>query len=663
MIITSLALTAFMRFHALVTSRLSSFEFLSSLNQSEIADRLSVVVLLLVCIFGFFFVPRVLKMSLGDRSVATVSVIGLTLVVLTMSWRWGDPTFPEYGEVLWYGWGDKFALIVLGLALGFATLLNLNWQNRHFLAGEATLKLANLGSYVILFCFYLPSAIQPFKGIVDLYHARYVLNDLLIFSSGKMPFSEITPQYAGVLGWPLKIFSFLPNDLIVNSALAWVNLLTVVEIALVAYITKKAFNLKFWGFAFLIPVSTIYVKVQPNIHSIEEATYRRAWGSIAQHMSTIPVRSFLPIVLLVLVCERSKTIKVSRQNYLSFAIGSVMLLAGFNNFEFGVPAVIAAIIVLSLGYRSFQLSPRDLVAIASGFVLSFGFVYLVYKGNDSTITLTNWLAMVRAHGIDGFMNLEMPIFGLWTFFYSVLGAGSIIGANHIFRTMHRSAPNDAARFSAVALTFGGLWGSGTLFYFSGRSLVPEITPYLIPLTLCLVGLAGMLRPHLRELLVHQALNRAKPQIVLAPLFCLLLIPVVSLTQAPSPSFEWLRMAGTGDQWSSRAIYRLEKYQRLIELRDQQPDFSFVYLGNDGPTISLLSGVDNGLGIILLKDLVINDEIQALGCRPALNSGADFALVPKVDWGLAEPPCPGFVLFEPPDDSPFLFFRIPSKVSS
>ncbi|MFM8775919.1 MAG: hypothetical protein ACKOEH_03360, partial [Actinomycetota bacterium] len=151
--------------------------------------------------------------------------------------------------------------------------------------------------------------------------------------------------------------------------------------------------------------------------------------------------------------------------------------------------------------------------------------------------------------------------------------------------------------------------------------------------------------------------------VLAPLFCLLLIPVVSLTQAPSPSFEWLRMAGTGDQWSSRAIYRLEKYQRLIELRDQQPDFSFVYMGNDGPTISLLSGVDNGLGIILLKDLVINDEIQALGCRPALNSGADFALVPKVDWGLAEPPCPGFVLFEPPDDSPFLFFRIPSKVSS
>jgi len=580
-----------------------------------------------------------------------------------MSWRWGDPTILEYGEVLWYGWGDKFALIVLGLALGFASLLNLNWHNRHFLAGEAALKLANLGSYVILFCFYLPSAIQPFKGIVDLYHARYVLNDLLIFSSGKMPFSEITPQYAGVLGWPLKIFSFLPNDLIVNSALAWVNFLTVVEIALIAYITKKAFNLKFWGLAFLIPVSTIYVKVQPNIHSIEEATYRRAWGSIAQHMSTIPVRSFLPIVLLVLVCERSKTIKVSRQIYLSFAIGSVMLLAGFNNFEFGVPAAIAAIIVLSLGYRSFQLSPRDLVAIASGFVLSFGFVYLVYKGNDSTITLTNWLAMVRAHGIDGFMNLEMPIFGLWTLFYSVLGAGSIIGASHIFRTMHRSATDDADKFSAVALTFGGLWGSGTLFYFSGGSIVPAITPYLIPLTLCLVGMAGMLRPHLRELLVHQALNRAKPQIVLAPLFCLLLIPVVSLTQAPSPSFEWLRMAGTGDQWSSRAIYRLEKYQRLIELRDQQPDFSFVYMGNDGPTISLLSGVENGLGIILLKDLVINDEIQALGCRPALNSGADFALVPKVDWGLAELPCPGFVLFEPPVDSPFLFFRIPSKVSS
>jgi hypothetical protein len=85
------------------------------------------------------------------------------------------------------------------------------------------------------------------------------------------------------------------------------------------------------------------------------------------------------------------------------------------------------------------------------------------------------------------------------------------------------------------------------------------------------------------------------------------------------------------------------------------------MGNDGPAISLLSGVENGLGIILLKDLLIGDELREAGCRPALNSGADFILVPKGDWDQPEEPCPGFVQFEPEVDSPFLFFKIPTKV--
>ncbi len=86
------------------------------------------------------------------------------------------------------------------------------------------------------------------------------------------------------------------------------------------------------------------------------------------------------------------------------------------------------------------------------------------------------------------------------------------------------------------------------------------------------------------------------------------------------------------------------------------------MGNDGTAISMMSGVENGLGIILVKDLLIGDELRELGCRPALNSGADFALVPKVDWDIEEIPCPGFMKFEPKEDSPFLFFRIPSKVA-
>jgi hypothetical protein len=120
------------------------------------------------------------------------------------------------------------------------------------------------------------------------------------------------------------------------------------------------------------------------------------------------------------------------------------------------------------------------------------------------------------------------------------------------------------------------------------------------------------------------------------------------------------MAGEGSRWSSREIKRTEIYQSLIELRDQGSGIKYVYMGDNGPAISMLSGVRNGLGLILIKDLLIGDEMREVGCRPALNSQADFALVPKGDWDLPNAPCPGFVLHEPDGDSPFLFFKIPIK---
>jgi hypothetical protein len=157
------------------------------------------------------------------------------------------------------------------------------------------------------------------------------------------------------------------------------------------------------------------------------------------------------------------------------------------------------------------------------------------------------------------------------------------------------------------------------------------------------------------------LTKNRLNLVFAPLFCVLLIPIISLTQAPNPSFEWLRMGGAGDQWSSHAIKRTNIYLTLIELRDQDSGTKYVLMGDYGPAISMLSGVKNGLGLILLKDLLISDEIREVGCRPALNSQANFALVPKGDWDSPNVPCPGFVPYEPDGDSPFLFFKIPTEV--
>jgi hypothetical protein len=124
------------------------------------------------------------------------------------------------------------------------------------------------------------------------------------------------------------------------------------------------------------------------------------------------------------------------------------------------------------------------------------------------------------------------------------------------------------------------------------------------------------------------------------------------------------MAGTGERWSSRALKQLPKYEEMIEKVNSDPSKKYLYMGNDGPAIEMMSGVENGLGIILLQDLLIGQDLTDVGCAPALNSGADFALVPKSDWvnPPTKTPCAGFDLQPVDPDSEFLIYAIPGKVS-
>ena len=654
----SLTLTVFMRLHSRLTTRLKDTELFSKLPEAEIADRMTVIILLALCAIGFFVLPWLVSKFKTESSINWISIAALSLTILTVSWRWGDPTFEQYNEVLWYGWGDKFALMLLPLGLITTYVVSIHLAKARNVDRTNISRAVNIGAAVTLFCFYLPSLVQPFKGIIDTYHSRYLFNDLLIASSGKMPYSQITPQYIGILGWPLKLINFLPGDFVVNSAVLWVSALVFLEIFLIANLTKQAIRIRHWAIAFLIPVAGMFFKVQPNM---------RAWGSLAQHMNLIPGRTVLPIVLLSLISALATDLSRRKKQVFTFAIGLFLVLTTLNNIEFGAPAAIAVLIILGFLTRLSVVKLKDLITVLAGAITALVLVAAIYQINDSQLTLNSWLTMIRAHGVDGFMNLEMPFFGLWIFFYALLGTSAIIGSNLLFRTYKNSTPDSAEMRSAVLLSFSGLWGSATLFYFSGRSLVPEIIVFVIPLTLCIIGLIGVVRSTLEnsEGDKTEKSDDKKFKIVLAPLFCIMLIPILSLTQAPNPGFEWLRAAGNGERWSSRALKSLPKYQEMVEIVGENGSNRYLYMGNDGPAFEIMSGVENGLGIILLQDLLISDELTRVGCLPALNSGADFALVPKGDWvnPPSRIPCPGFVLLPPDIDSEFLIYEIPSKVSS
>ncbi len=637
-------------------SPLSSIFIFSRLSDAEVFDRSSVFVLLGLISLGVVALTRITKLFKKDRPQTVVATFALLMTILSMGWNWGDSTIAQYSLVYWYGWGDKLALISLVGSVG-AVLLISNLQN--------TLKSKNWSSFggavdvaaiTVLAIFYFPSLFQSFKGIIDLYHSRFFLNDLLIYASGKMPYTDINPQYVGALGLPLRLLSWLPGEYLINATLVWVNLLVAVEIFLLAVLTKKIINLKSWPVSFLIPAAIMFIKVQPNTV---------AFGSLAQNMNLFPGRTLLPILLVFVLAEFSGRHAGKSLYSLSVLLGALCTLTTFNNFEFGFPASIVAAIIFLFFFLIGRATPRHLMSFGFALVGSAFALLFFYRINDSAFTFPQLLTNIQAFGVDGFMNEPMPKFGLWIFFFSTLGTSSIIGATKLFGFRKQSDYSDAELRSVVTLLFAGLWGSSTLFYFSGRSLVPVLVVYLVPLSLCIVGFIGLVKSSFNSLDEHRSTASKSFRIVLVPLFVLLSLPIVSISQAPNPSFEILRLTSRGERWSSRALKQQPKYQEMLQIIIDNPENSYAYMGNDGPAFEVMSDVPNVLGIISVEDLLVSTKLKEIGCAPAFESGADFALVPKADW--ANPPlpapCDGFVLEALNANSEFLIYAIPSKVSS
>ena len=651
----TLTLSLFMWITPLGTDFLKNFSIFSNLPPNEIRDRASVLLLLALLVIGFLFLPTVTR-RFYKHSLKSFFTIGAFIsLILPISWMWGDPTFEANNGNLWYGWGDKFAMVI---AIGgvLSTYLFSRYQNYYNPLVSRDLKsILDVGVFSILIIYYLPAVIQPFSGIIDLYHSRLFLNEILIFSSGKLPNADIATAYSNLLGVPLKVFTFLSGEALVNLALAWTNFLVIFEIFLIALLTKKALQLKSWAIAFMLPVAIIFVKVQPNTK--EE-------GGLAQFMSTIPGRSLIPIILLALLSAFVSAEKLIVKLILSWSLGIFTVFTAFNNIEFGAPASITTIIILILinspGRPAFKVIGLFIAGVLIGLLSIFG----IYALNDSEFTFASWIYTLKTFGSNPSWLVRMPMFGLWVFFFSILATSAIIGSLKLLKKSRTKTASIETTRSSILLTFGGLWGSTTLFYFTGRSLPPVLTAYLIPIALCTIGFLGLFKDHVNAIGDKPIFREGTYRTILVPLATLMVLPIASIYHAPNPAVEWLRMSGGGERWSSWSLKSTDTYAELIEITESEPNFRFIFLGENCVAIDLVSGVECGLGILATEHLKESGVFTARACLPATESNADFALVPKAEWidPPSRPPCPGFVLTPVDPESTLLKFKIPSKVA-
>lgn len=382
---------------------------------------------------------------------------GIAFVLLLAIWQ--NAAFPAF-LTMWVGFG--FTPVILGLVIAVLVVgmaLKYRFESRMLLPV----------SIVIVVALGLPSLVQTPKTFTVSYDLAYTLNELLAVSAGRLPAFDFITQYETLLGFPLALIAaIVPGVFRAHPevfAVAWLVILQISTLMLaiiaVAKVTPRALR---W----LIPLVIVPVAYLPGPLGLP-------------YYADLPMRLLLPTLMLAgIVYIGMRRVGRSSPWWVRFTLGVLGGIAMFNNLDFGGPAAIAGLITVLISARGWFVAARNSGQYLLGLV-SFPLLYIALGSlTGRRFSPDYFLFFVRSFGLDGFMNVNSPVFGLHSGFVFVGILGLVVGALGIRRLTNRNL------VISRAIVFQSSWLLLSLVYFSGRALTPTlVTGYSLELAVLL----------------------------------------------------------------------------------------------------------------------------------------------------------------------------------
>ena len=612
------------------------------LSSVEARDRLAVVVLvaatgLAVCVpLGSTSrrttawtsrVPAPLR-----RVAAWVGVAVATLATVVGAW-----VELVDDDVQWAGLGPRVAIGAVAVAVGAVAV-----ARRRIVVPAWARRAAPWAAAALLIAAYLPSMTQFSGGIIDLFGSSTVFNEMLLARSGITPAGDFAAQYGSMLGWPIALTRGLGAQTTMTAILAWLWILTLGQMAALAVVARRLHTRLAWPLAGLGASALVLMK---GSHQ------SRVTDSLAATFFSMPSRSWFACVAAALVAVMVTNER--RRGAAAATLGALAPIAAMHNLEFGVPTAVAVGLALLLAWRSGLVGRREVVRAATAAAATLAVVLSALAIWASPFSLDTWSAMVRAQGSGGYMNVPMPREGTWLVAFGVLAGAGTIGIRLAW-SRHGST---ATRGAAVVAAYGAAWGLLSSPYYSGRSWPSHVQIFFIPVTICLVALAALVRES-GCMDAIRSLPRASLAAI-APLALALAMPIAALTIAPSPATEWRRALGGGAEWSvtSQTATRSVRDVETALARYGLPLEDTVYLGDQyAGTVELLTGLRNGLATNSLEYSLVSAEMRDLGCRRLPTLAPRWVIAQNDDGRVnflgparTDSTCPGMTVVHAPDD--------------
>lgn len=369
----------------------------------------------------------------------------------------------------------------------------------------------------------IPPLVQTPSSMRDLFHYPFTSDEMVAVATGHFPLGDYIPQYTNLLGFPIApLLHWFPekSELVV---LAWILLLQLVSLAIAVALPVLVGGRRHLGPAMIVAWAP---PVTPMIGGLSASTY----------FAVLPIRVVLPAtaILAAYLALRDRPATDLRRPARLLSVGAVAGLAALNNPDYGLPALVTALVVVFLVGRSLRSRCASTAVAAVGGIAVFGAYGVIGALAGRPVDWSGWLAFQNAFGAEGLASVAMEPFGPHVAVVGLFVTASVLGFVLIVRS--RSGSSSFAYRQGLLLALTGGWALLTLPYFTGRSLVPTlIGGYTFAIGLVVAALLPLLHHAVRAIRAGVARDMTAASIGLAFGGLAVACVIAMMASIPAPS--------------------------------------------------------------------------------------------------------------------------------
>lgn len=519
----------------------------------------------------------------------------------------------------WTGYGPIPFTSSLVLGTSFMIFRSSKHWQINFVARRAHIAFTYLSWLVILL--YLPIFYQPSNGLLNFGDTTYhVIDELLAPYSGRVPYSDYSPQYTGMLGIVLLPLRLIPFDATqtMSAVIVVSNAFNFLLPLLATLIVHRLFKNTSRVLLFAACVTTCFASGEFNGSS----TMLKEFSYFAR---------LVPILITVLLLAAS-LIKPRKANSSIFAaVGVSTAISVLNNADVGLAFGGAMAVTLATSAILKALDRAIIRRIATWFIFTLLAYFTMGFVLGRPFSISSYLGLRLLSPRSIYSPFPFHAFGAHILVLAITVCAIALGIRNLLRR------HDQASIAR-----------GIIYLVLGLLILSMLTRFVIrPIP---QGISGLLIPAFipASMIIISNLNEARKTLlrvdpfVLLPIFVLGALSIGAMWQMANPIDELRRASGrhfgtsdwsstpgrVADGYSTEALALQDNFVQTVSqiASSLEPKSNVGYFGVHGHTVQLLTGVKNYLGIPAPESLRFGESQVALACHPLDSNGPEYLIV-------------------------------------